>query len=383
MNNNRTISIFILLACFVLIVYYFTDILVYVFLAMILSIIGSPLMRLLDRISIKGRKIPQSLAALTTLLLLVGALSLMLFYIVPLIFNEFQMLAAIDPAMFQDEIDSWLSKITVTLQNWGLLVDTSLSEILMTSYSSLIEEFKIVNFASNIFTFVGDVFIGAFSVIFLSFFALKDRHIFFKVVRKYIPLTFRENYDHILSNSKTQLIRYFSGVFVEMIMVGLAEGFLCYLLGVPNPALIGLIGGLLNIIPYAGPAIATVVSVIISITGMLPLGVETTELTVVAIKVVSAILFVKIIDDFVIQPVLYGKRVNAHPIEIFIVILIAGYVGGIFAMILAVPAYSFVRIIVKEFFGEYFYEGKKSETSEVAKPETSPVEVETVKEEKK
>ena len=42
-------------------------------------------------------------------------------------------------------------------------------------------------------------------------------------------------------------------------------------------------------------------------------------------------------------------------------ILVAGYVGGIFAMILAVPAYSFVRIIVKEFFGEYFYETQKRE----------------------
>ena len=361
MNINRTISIFILLTCFLLGACYFTNVLVYVFLAMILSIIGSPLMRLLDKISIKKRKIPQSIAAMITLIVLVGAIGAILFSIIPMIFNEFQILAAIDPTMFQTEIDSWLSKITVALQNWGLLIDTTLSDLIASSYNSFMEDLKIVNFASNLFSFVGDLFIGAFSVIFLSFFALKDRRIFFKVVRKYIPLSFRENYDHILHNTKSQLVRYFSGVFAEMIVVGLAEGLLCYLLGVPNPALIGLIGGALNIIPYAGPAIATVVSVIISITGLLPSGVETAELTIVTIKVVSAILFVKIIDDFIIQPVLYGKRVNAHPIEIFIVILVAGYVGGIFAMILAVPAYSFVRIIVKEFFGEYFYETQKRE----------------------
>lgn len=361
MNINRTISIFILLTCFLLGACYFTNVLVYVFLAMILSIIGSPLMRLLDKISIKQRKIPQSVAAMITLIVLVGAIGAILFSVIPLISNEFQILASIDPALFQTEIDSWLAKVTDILQNWGLLIDTTLSDLIASSYTSFIEELKIVNFASNLFSFVGKIFIGVFSVLFLSFFALKDRRIFFKVVRKYIPISFRENYDHILYNTKSQLVRYFSGVFVEMIVVGLAEGLLCYLLGVPNPALIGLIGGALNIIPYAGPAIATVVSVIISITGMLPLGTETVDLTIVAVKVVSAILFVKIIDDFVIQPVLYGKRVNAHPIEIFIVILVAGYVGGIFAMILAVPAYSFVRIIVKEFFGEYFYETQKRE----------------------
>jgi len=43
-----------------------------------------------------------------------------------------------------------------------------------------------------------------------------------------------------------------------------------------------------------------------------------------------------------------------HPIEIFIVILLAGYLGGITGMIFAVPAYSMIRIIVKEFFGNYY-----------------------------
>lgn len=361
MIKYRTLSIVIILGCFVLLAYYFTDILVYVFLAMILSILGSPLVRLLDRISIKGRKMPHSVSALVTLVVIVGVLATMFYYLVPLIFNEFRVLAAIDPIIFQDEIDEWLEKISLTLQNWGLLTDTSLSDIFAANYVALIEDLKIFNVANNVFSLIGDVFIGVFSVMFLSFFALKDRQIFFKVVRKYIPLAFRENYDHILNNTKTQLVRYFSGVFMEMIMVGLAEGLLCYCLGVPNPALIGLVGGLLNIIPYAGPAIAMVVSVIIAITGVLPVGLETTAITTVAIKVLCAILSVKIIDDFVIQPFLYGKRVNAHPIEIFIVILIAGYIGGIFAMILAVPAYSFVRIIVYEFFGEYFLESKKAE----------------------
>ncbi|MBO7646629.1 MAG: AI-2E family transporter, partial [Bacteroidales bacterium] len=62
----------------------------------------------------------------------------------------------------------------------------------------------------------------------------------------------------------------------------------------------------------------------------------------------------KLLDDFVLQPTIYGKRTQTHPLEIFIVILMAGYVGGIFAMIFAVPAYTILRIVVQVFFGAYF-----------------------------
>ena len=72
------------------------------------------------------------------------------------------------------------------------------------------------------------------------------------------------------------------------------------------------------------------------------------------IKVVAVIIVTKGIDDFLLQPTIYGKRTQTHPLEIFIIILMAGYVGGIFAMIFAVPAYTLLRIIVNEFFGSQF-----------------------------
>ena len=72
------------------------------------------------------------------------------------------------------------------------------------------------------------------------------------------------------------------------------------------------------------------------------------------IKIVAAFGVAKMIDDFILQPFIYGKQTHSHPLEIFIVILMAGYIGGIFAMIFAVPAYTLLRIIVNEFFGSKF-----------------------------
>jgi len=45
--------------------------------------------------------------------------------------------------------------------------------------------------------------------------------------------------------------------------------------------------------------------------------------------------------------------VKAHPLEIFVVILVAGSLGGIVWMILAIPAYTFIRVVAKEFLGEF------------------------------
>ena len=61
----------------------------------------------------------------------------------------------------------------------------------------------------------------------------------------------------------------------------------------------------------------------------------------------------ELIDDFIIQPSLYSKRVNAHPLEVFIVILISGHIGGVVGMLLAIPSYTVIRVIAREFFSEY------------------------------
>ena len=77
-------------------------------------------------------------------------------------------------------------------------------------------------------------------------------------------------------------------------------------------------------------------------------------MTPVIIKIVAAFGAVKLIDDFVLQPNIYGKSVNAHPLEIFIVILVAGKVGGVWGMLFGVPAYTVLRIVAREFFAQYF-----------------------------
>jgi predicted PurR-regulated permease PerM len=316
-------------------------------------------MRLLQKIKFKNKAISPSVAAGITLFVLVGLLSFGFYFFIPFIIKELEVISSIDPTLYTNAIESWLQQIDVFLHKHGfLLQDEHIGDILLVQMKSFVGSISISGVVENIISFAGAAFILVFSVIFLTYFALKDKEIFFKMTRNAIPLSFRENYDRIVSQTRVQVVRYFSGLLLDMIILGAIIGIACYFAGIPNALLIGVLAGLFDIIPYIGPFIAMGISLVLSITSILPTDPSTAELSMLFWKMVIIFVTAKSIDNFVLQPVIFGKSVQAHPVEIYVVILMAGYVGGITGMIVAVPAYSLIRIVIKEFFGSYYYQEK-------------------------
>lgn len=362
MNNSlrRIILILLVLAAFIAAFWYFTDIFVYIFVAFILSIMGDPLMKLLQKIRFKGWALPQSVAAAISLVVIFTVLGGATYLIIPLVYREIQQLGGIDTTYIVEGLQATFIQIETFLAQHHILPHgVSLSKVLVSQVSSLLSDINFSSIFGNVVDIVKGLFVFIFSVTFMTFFALKDHHIFWKMLKKMIPTSLRDNFDNILVATKSQLVRYFIGVFLEMVVIGVLDGFICYLFGIPNALLIGFMAGLLNIIPYVGPLIAAAIGMIVGVTSSLALGMPLSGISVVVAKVLGTFLVVKLIDDFVLQPLIYGKSVSAHPLEIFIVILVAGKVGGIWGMMFAVPAYTLVRIIVKEFFGHYFIEIEK------------------------
>lgn len=356
-NNKKILLIVIVLAAFCFAGWLFTDIFVYMFIAIFLAILGSPLVDLLMKIKIRKFRMPRSAAAAITLLVIISAFSCIFYFLIPLVFNEIKHLKDINTVQITSGLQLKLAEWEFWLQNKGLITsDVHLSDSLAQQVNNLIDSFDITSFVGNIGSLIGLLVISVFSVLFMTFFALKDTHVFWKLIKKMIPTELRDNFDHILVETKHQLIRYFGGVLIEMIAVGTLEGLLCWALGVPNALLIGVIGGALNIIPYVGPLIAGICGVLIGVSPVLAAGGASASITALLIKIIAAFVIVKLVDDFILQPIISGKSVNAHPLEIFVVILVAGKVGGIFGMIFAVPAYTLLRIIIREFFSQYYHE---------------------------
>ena len=354
-STKSIIAIIAILAIIVFLGWFFFDIMIYMLVALALSFLGKPLMRLLGRIKIKGKPFPVSLAAAITLIVIFMAIFTVIYFLVPVIVREVTSIMAIDPTALNSGFEDWLNQLDPLLKKFGFLDDGEhFSTFVSEEVQRLFQQIDMSNVVRDTMGVAKAFLIGLFSVLFMTFFALKDHGIFFKMLGNWIPTRYRNDFSNILDATGKQLSSYFIGVFIDMLCVGLIEMLLCLIFRVPNAPLIGTIGGLLNIIPFVGPLIAAAAAVVISVTSLIPAAPESAYIVNTIVKVLCIIVATKLLDDFVLQPTIYGKRTQTHPLEIFIVILMAGYVGGIFAMIFAVPAYTILRIVVQVFFGAYF-----------------------------
>lgn len=166
------------------------------------------------------------------------------------------------------------------------------------------------------------------------------------------PKKYEPNITRALDSVTHLLIRYFTGIVAESSIMTLIVSLGLLMLGfsVHNALVIGLIVGVLNVIPYLGPwigAAAVFSSVWPELRG------ATCRRPGLRCAWPERFWSLQGIDNFVLQPVLYSNRAKAHPLEIFLVILIAGSLAGVLGMLLAIPAYNVIRVFAKEFFNNF------------------------------
>jgi len=200
--------------------------------------------------------------------------------------------------------------------------------------------------------FVGNLFLAIFAITFISFFLLKESHLLTSIILTISPSGYEEKIQTILSKVKPLLTRYFVGVLVEVLLVGCLIALGLSLIGVKNAIFIGLFAGTLNVIPYLGPIIGTVLGLVLTTLGVLDYDL-TSELLPLLLQVITVFAIVQALDNILFQPLIYSNSVKAHPLEIFLVILMASSIAGIPGMILAIPVYTLFRVIAQQFLSEF------------------------------
>jgi predicted PurR-regulated permease PerM len=85
------------------------------------------------------------------------------------------------------------------------------------------------------------------------------------------------------------------------------------------------------------------------------------QITTVITKIIASLLTINVLDAIFFQPFIFSNTVKAHPLEIFIVILMAGTLAGISGMIVAIPVYTLIRIVAKEFLAHFKFFKKLTE----------------------
>ncbi len=344
----------LLVTSFVLfLVWYFSEVVIYILVSAVLAVMFRPLVAALLKIKILHHETPRWIVAMLTLFVIWGLFALIFMLIGPLIFAKISQLESLDMSNLFHAIEGPIMEFQHYIQNSFSLpsTDFSLKESFITSIDGVIDTEAINNIFASIFNIAISAVISIFSISFITFFFLKDDGLFYNMVTGAFPDKYKESVTRALDSISFLLARYFIGIMCESFIIATIISIALMLFGVSasNALFTGIVMGVINVIPYAGPVIGSVFSIFLimidPINGM-------TSVQSAAV-LASIILATKCVDDFILQPVIYSKRVKAHPLEIFIVILLAGYVAGIIGMLLAIPSYTVIRVFAKEFFSQF------------------------------
>ena len=337
--------------------WYFSNVLIYVILAFLVSLISQPLMHLMQKIRIKGKSAPNWLLAILSIILVIAILLVVVIMVIPVVVNIIN-----EASLFGDS--GSLGNIGDSINEWivglfpSLGADFDAVSVLLDYLKGSLSDFSVTGLIGSVGSLVIDLAVGIFAVVFISFFFVKDETLFSRIVAALVPDRIEASVTASIVDIEHLLSRYFVGLLLEMLAVAILNFLgLCLIarIGVTYALGIAFIAGILNIIPYVGPIIGEAIGVLLCMVLKYGTGIGLdVNIWIFALIVLAIMLSVQLIDNFVLQPIIYSTSIQATALEIFIVMLIAGHIGGILGMLAAIPAYTVIRVIA----GRFFYDKK-------------------------
>lgn len=348
------------IAIVALICWYFRNIIIYLVLAAVIALIGRPIYKSLSRITIAGRHLPDGLSAALTIITIFGALFCvvgMIFPVVNAVISDISkahvetMARAVSAPLYS--LNQWLVH-TFPKLGYSFTVENFLFE----QVQGMIDVSIFSSMVGSLASFLASLSVAVFAMIFISFFFIRNPRLFSDIVVAFIPEGLDDKARKSLGEVDHLISRYFIGLITEVLGVSILN-FLGLLLiarmGFRYSIGIAFMTGMLNIIPYIGPLIGGVIGVSLSI--VIKYACATSFGLAVSfpafVAVLTAIFVVtQLVDNYVYQPLIYSNSIKAHPLEIFVVLLMAGQVGGMTGMLVAIPAYTVIRVFAVQFFGD-------------------------------
>lgn len=355
-KTARYIFVFLGVVLLGYILWYFKSIVAYILIAMVLSLVGKPVVDLLLKFRVGRFRLPKWLCALSTLIILWVAFYSFFRIFIPLIVNEANDLSGIKMQTLIGAIDQPVAKIESFLNEFrfGSINHISLSETIAKKLSSVFNIATISNLFSSVASILGNFFIAIFAISFITFFFLKDDKMFSDSILLLVPEKHTKAFRHALESIRYLLTRYFVGILAQItgIITLVTIGLTIVGIGFRHSLVIGLLAGFLNVIPYLGPLLGATIGTLLGMIENIHKDFYS-ELLPLAGYMILVFIIVQVIDNVLFQPLIFSSSVNAHPMEIFLVIMIAGSLAGVLGMILAIPVYTVLRVFAREFFNQF------------------------------
>ena len=342
--NSLLKSIFYLISLILIgyIIYELKIIVGYVIIASILTLLARPVVKLLTSKLKFGSTLASIVAISFILIVISGVISLL----IPLVLEQGKNLSLLNVNAFQDKINTLYIEFNGYLNKFNIDLNQSLVDIEGLTKNSVEAIPVLLNSVGSI---LGSITLGILSVIFITFFLLKDGEYFEKLFTQLFPTKMKKRIEKSLIEIKVLLSRYFLGLLFQITILFTIYTIILLIFGVKDAVVIAFLCALLNLIPYIGPLIGIILMSFLTMTSYL--GQDFSSVIIPkTIYVIIGYVFAQLIDNFLSQPYIFSNSIKSHPLEIFLVILSGGILFGIVGMILAIPLYTVIKVFLKVFF---------------------------------
>jgi predicted PurR-regulated permease PerM len=244
------------------------------------------------------------------------------------------------------KIESFLIRYNLIEANPGFLFEQTRE-----AFFKIIKNFDVASFISSLFDTTLSLLVGILAVTFITFFLLLENGILRRNLLNLIPNAYFELSVATFTKVEKLLSNYLIGLFFQILAIFFLASLGLTLVDVEYALSIALFAAIANLIPYAGPVFGSIFGLVIGIsTGDFS---SNTDFTYHFIKIASVFASVQLIDNLVLQPMIFSKSVKAHPLEIFVVIFAGAKIAGVIGMISAIPVYTIFRVSIMEFYQGY------------------------------
>lgn len=305
-----------------------------IFMAMVIAYILHPLVERLEK-----KKIKRSTSILMIYLGLLILVSTSIIFIIPELINSTKDLMDTLPditARYQDMIN----KVVETIDS--IHVSPEIKEVVYREVGNgvnHIEKYitgilrKSLTMLLSIITLLLDFLLS----LVIAYYLVKDREFFREAALSLLPRKSRSWFVSLGREINTILSNFIQGQLLVAVIIGLLEIIGLLMVKVKYAMILGIVGGLANVIPYFGPFIGAVPAVAVALT----------DSPAKALWTVLVFIIVQQIDNNFVSPKIIEGKLGLHPISTIIAVLVGGEFYGILGMLLAVPIAAILKVIIK------------------------------------
>ncbi len=300
------------------------DIIIWFFFALIISLLIEPAID-----SLRWLRLPKILAVIVVYLSIFGLLGLMIYLIAPIFIFELGQLSSNIPQYFE--------KFNPILKDVGLGMAQNFEDFTLTLVSKLQESSDSI--IKAIFVFFGGIASTAIIFTFAFFISLEDKGPE-RVLALLVPKKYEEYTIRLFERAQYRVSRWFGARILACVFVGVTSFIAFYLLDVKYAFIFALLTGVLNFVPYVGPTITLVLTVLF-------VGVSNSWM--VAVYIFIALLLIQEIENKFLTPILMKKFMDMPPVLVLVALLVGHTIFGFLGMIFIVPIFGIIFEFTREF----------------------------------